>query len=338
MNTETFLSDISLELATRAHSGTSFVPERRGEQRRQEYAETLAADFVNLAKYADTDEKRATLETEFARYREGYRSRYTAYLSARSACVSTMIAGPSNFPVRSQQKKSAGADKRSDELSEYRTRALDAITKTLRPELRPIMSGDDDAPERLREKIAKAKATQERMKEANAAIRKHAKAGEAAQIVALVDLGFNEKVAAELIKPGHCCAYGFASYELTNNGANIRRMEQRLEQVERLQGAESREIEGEHATFEDAPAENRVRLTFPGKPDEETRKRLKQRGFRWAPSLGVWQAYRNWQSLDLAREIAGIKPQTTPTASDEPKTKPRLRYDWQTGQLAPVAA
>jgi hypothetical protein len=44
---------------------------------------------------------------------------------------------------------------------------------------------------------------------------------------------------------------------------------------------------------EDAPADNRIRLYFPDKPDEVTRSALKARGFRWTPSLGCWQAYRN---------------------------------------------
>ena len=35
----------------------------------------------------------------------------------------------------------------------------------------------------------------------------------------------------------------------------------------------------------------RFQITFNGKPDYDTRTILKQNGFRWAPSLGVWQCY-----------------------------------------------
>lgn len=35
----------------------------------------------------------------------------------------------------------------------------------------------------------------------------------------------------------------------------------------------------------------RYQITFNGKPDYDTRTILKQNGFRWAPSLGVWQCY-----------------------------------------------
>jgi hypothetical protein len=32
---------------------------------------------------------------------------------------------------------------------------------------------------------------------------------------------------------------------------------------------------------------------------------LKAAGFRWTPTLGCWQAYRNHNALTVAREIAG---------------------------------
>ena len=34
--------------------------------------------------------------------------------------------------------------------------------------------------------------------------------------------------------------------------------------------------------------------------------RLKGAGFRWTPSLGCWQAYRNHRALSVAKAIAGV--------------------------------
>lgn len=45
---------------------------------------------------------------------------------------------------------------------------------------------------------------------------------------------------------------------------------------------------------------------FPTKPDEAVRGRLKSHGFRWAPSIGAWQAYRNVRALAFAKEAAGV--------------------------------
>jgi hypothetical protein len=44
-------------------------------------------------------------------------------------------------------------------------------------------------------------------------------------------------------------------------------------------------------------------IFFPGKPDEKTRDSLKSSGFRWSPSSGAWQAYRNDRSRYYADHI-----------------------------------
>jgi len=300
-----FIADIPMSIACAAHAGTSFVPQRRGEQECQGYANTLAADYEMLSKYATTAEKQATLDAEFARYRTGYRRRTIAYLGARSRCLSSMITGPSRFPTARNAKRNASADSRCDDLIDYREAALYAIRRALCPELRPIMAGDDDAVDRLRAKIAKRNRLQQRMREANAAIRKHAKAGADAQVLALVHLDFTEEQARELLKPDFCGRIGFADYQLKNNNAQIRRLTERLGQIEVAQSTPATEIKGEHATMEDNPADNRVRLFFPGKPESDLRERLKRGGFRWAPSIGCWQAYRNHRTLDIARAVAG---------------------------------
>jgi len=308
-------NDIPLDVAQRAHAGTSFIPEERGEQERKSYASQLRLDHVELAKLATTEEKSATLEIEFARYREGFRDRYIAQLAAKARCISTMITGGSNFPTRRNQKRSAAADKRVSEMIQFRTRAIAAIRRELTPELAPIMAGDADAIARIDSKLESAEKLQALMVASNAAIRKHAGRdgfpypglGPEAQIAALVELGHQPKVAARLLEPDSMGRIGFADYEIKNNGANIRRMKARGAAIATTQAEPDLEFEGEHAKLLDCPRENRVRLFFPGKPDPEVRAGLKSAGFRWAPSIRCWQAYRNTRSLEVARRKAGIK-------------------------------
>lgn len=301
-----FANDIPLNIAHSAHAGTSFFPDKRGDQERDSYAATLTADYTALSKYAETPEKRALLDQEFARYRAGYRAKVIVALGARSRCMSTMITGRSNFPVRRQQKRSETADKRADEMIAFRERALDAIRKVLCPELRPIMAGDADAVTRLRERIAKDEKAQELMKAANAAIRRHRKAGADAQVAALVALGLHEKRARDLLVPDFMGRIGFADYELTNNGKRIRDNKARLLKLESDKAQDDTEEIREHARLVDSPADNRVRLFFPGKPSAEVRARLKGAGFRFAPTEGnAWQAYRNHNSMVVARREAG---------------------------------
>lgn len=97
-----------------------------------------------------------------------------------------------------------------------------------------IYSDDPDAADALRAKVAKLEATQAAMKAANAAIRKHAKAGADAQVAAMVALGFDEVRARKLLVPDFAGRIGFADFETKNNGANIRRLKARLAEVERV--------------------------------------------------------------------------------------------------------
>jgi hypothetical protein len=306
--TPNFSADIPLELATGAHAGTSHSPERRGEAEVSGYAQTLSADLAEFTALAEKHGTGDQLAELFPRYREGYKRCTLAHLSAKSRCLSTLIAGGSNFPVRRAEKANATEHRRLEEVLNCRKLWRKRILKAIVPNTDgPIMSGDADAVERLTDEIAKAEELQRRMKEANAAIRKHKKAGAAAQVAALVALGYPEARAALLLKPDACGRIGFADFELTNNNANIRRMKARLSIVEKAHATPATEQEGTKARLEDCPAENRVRLFYPGKPDADIRATLKSSGFRWTPSLGCWQAYRNNRALPMARHLAGLE-------------------------------
>jgi hypothetical protein len=294
-----FENDIPKDLALRAFDNVSHDPGGRGQRALADYKNTLEGDYAELLKQADTDEKRELLEKEFSRFRSGYSKRYTAWLHSASRCMSSFVTGPSNFPVDRARKYSRWEHNRSMALHEFRKRALASIVKTLHPELRPIMAGDGDAVERLRQKIREAEAFQKQMKEAN----KYYKRKGSLE-------GFEgpewllQKAASHLRfthgeKP-------FPSFASTNTSANIRRMKQRLEAISRDRAKEKTTAQGETAKVEDCPAENRVRIFFPGKPAQEIRTHLKKSGFRWSPTIGAWQAYRNPWALETARKLAGV--------------------------------
>jgi len=301
-----FEDDIPFDVAQRAHAGTSHTPEVRATSERAGYAATLQRDWSSFADGA-TPEQMAILVDEFARYRAGYRTRYLAMLQAKARCMSTMITGGSNFPVRRQRKLSDSADRHTTELIEFRTRALTAIRRAVHPELAPIMAGDVDAVERIDAKLTAAETQQELMVKTNRAIRANAKFGPERQIDALVDLGHARSTAALLLQPDELGRIGFADYQIKNNAANIRRMKMRGETIAEAKSVEDVTIEGVNARLVDSSSENRVRLFYSDKPDAAVRAGLKSAGFRWTPSLGCWQAYRNPRSLETARRKAGIE-------------------------------
>lgn len=301
---ETFISDVPERLAYAAHSGTSWVPEKRAVTTREEYAQDLVSIYESIKdKHVKTNADEDILEAYFPRFRDGYKKRYLAYLNSRSRIVSWGICGPSNFPVRRMEKRNMVANKRLNEFLDFRKRGQGAIVKALHPEWRPIMTGDADAIDRLREKLEEAEALQARMKAANAALRKYKKDGIERQVMAIMEVGLPASVAWELLNPDFMGNVGFARFQLTNNGARIRDMTARIEFLKRNQAKPVTEAKGDGVRIEDDPPANRIRLFFDSKPAYDIRSKLKANGFRWAPSNGAWQAYRNDRSMTLARSM-----------------------------------
>lgn len=168
-----------------------------------------------------------------------------------------------------------------------------------------ISSDDPDACQKLRAKIERAEQAQVAMKAANKVIRAAVKRGvtDATECPAWDEYlsqmqevfpGISGETAAKHLQPDFAGRIGFPSFELTNNNANIRRMKQRLQQLEEAAEAETIEAEPVEGlrVVENVEA-NRVQLFFDGKPDDETRARLKQGGFRWARSQAAWQRHLN---------------------------------------------
>lgn len=50
----------------------------------------------------------------------------------------------------------------------------------------------------------------------------------------------------------------------------------------------------------------KVVLQMPKEAAAKIRERLKHAGFRWSPTLGCWQAYRNSSTAETARKEAGL--------------------------------
>lgn len=294
--------DIPYEAARRAHHGTSFTPEKRAEQERTDYVnfmDALANEFVGYA----TDENRAEIAAELERFRQGYVKRRLAHLHARSRVLSSMITGPANFPVRRNEKANASADRRWQELDSYTKKVLDKLRNRFDPRRlahAPISSDDPEAIDKLREKVAEAEALQERMKAANRIVR--SKADDATKIERLMkELGMNRAKAAGLLTPDFMSRFGYPRYMLSNNNANIRRMKQRIAQLEKeaeraetlaaADDAEPEVING--GTIVENADIARLQIFFDGKPEAAVRQRLKANGFKWAPSQGAWQRLLN---------------------------------------------
>jgi hypothetical protein len=168
---------------------------------------------------------------------------------------------------------------------------------------RAISSDDPQAAQKIAARIKQLEAMQDSMKAANKIVK--GKGTNEEKIERLIDLlKCSETRAAKLLLPDWCGRVGFPNYELTNNSANIRRLKDRLETLRKQAEAEYKEQEIEGLRIVEDPDENRVQLFFDGKPDAETIKELKMRGFRWSPSAKAWQRHLNGTAQYAAECIA----------------------------------
>lgn len=207
-----------------------------------------------------------------------------AYEASRRA-VSGIEMGQPILVGHHSEGRHRGALKRSDSAMrrsvEESKRADELTRKAASVGAGGISSDDPDAIVKLRAKVESLKALQEKMKATNKAIK--ANKTPETQTAALVAMGYSESEAFGLLNPRFSNRPGFPAYTLTNNNANIRQTEKRIQSLEVATQRESVEAEGEGYSYQEDTDENRVMFRFPGKPDVETRQKLKDEGFKFSP-------------------------------------------------------
>ena len=288
-------------------------------------------DAAHAARVAAFEARRAARVERLEAAAQKAQARSNAAYAASSRAVEgipfgqpILVGHHSEGSHRAAIKRSHAAMDRScaeaDKAKHYAGRAASAASN------RAISSDDPNAPTKLREKLEKLERAQATMKAVNAAIRK---GDDAAAIAA----GVTEAQLAELKKGDYAGRIGFASYQLTNNSAEIRRVKKRLEQAEKQaqelaqQGEEGNPVEEiGGVTITDNVEENRLQLEFPGIPSEAVRKYLKGNGFKWSRSAGVWQRHRSNAATYHARQAAQMhEKEQQPEEPSEPEEEPQAQ-------------
>lgn len=163
-----------------------------------------------------------------------------------------------------------------------------------------ISSDDPEAVRKIKQELFDLESKQTEMREANKFVRKNDVPG-LQQL-----LGWPERACAKLLEPDFMGRKGFAGYELTNNSANIRRLKERLEQLQKRADAADTVEEIGNVTVEVTPSENRVRVRFPGKPSKDVIQRCRSYGFRWSPTEGAWQRFYSSSAAYWVKELANL--------------------------------
>lgn len=255
-----------------------------------------------------TDEQRERAEYLYNRYCSVLAEAINRDNEIGTRCPSVLICGAGNFPTRKKEKQIAAWDKN---MENWR-KADHYLDMLKRAHTLAVKSDDPEVLDFLRAKLAGLEEAYALMVSANAYYRKNKtlKGFE----------GIPADTMAWITRPGvylpggrngdgsPLAFYGkpFPTYELTNSNANIKRVKQRIETLEAVKASKPIEDEHDGYTYRENTEAMRVQLQFDGKPDDETRALLKRNGFRWAPSLGVWQRQLNDNGKYAAHRVMEV--------------------------------
>ena len=215
---------------------------------------------------------------------------------------SILIAGGSNFPARKKEKQNAARDSNYREWQDIQG-LLDKIRST---GMGGISADDPQAVQKLEKKLESLEKSQETMKAVNAYYRKH-KTLDGCPHLSPEQL---EKLKADMASSWHLGDKPFATWALSNNSAEIRRVKDRIKSLSQQKkiGFVGWEFDG--GKVEANTEANRLQIFFEDKPDEATREALKSNGFRWSPKAGSWQRQLTSNAYYAADYIKAIAPFT----------------------------
>lgn len=237
---------------------------------------------------------------------------------------SILIAGGSNFPVRKKEKQNAAADRNMEEWRDIQG-LLDKIRST---GMGGISADDPQAVSKLESKLAGLEKSQETMKAVNAYYRKH-KTLDGCPHLSPEQI---EKLKADMSSQWHLEDKPFASWALSNNNAEIRRVKERIKSL-----SQQKEIGYAGWDFAGGRVEantdaNRLQIFFDEKPDEATRAELKSNGFRWSPKEGAWQRQLTDNAYYAANYVKAIAPLTGEKPTDLQRAHIRAAKEKPQGQ------
>lgn len=279
------LSDL-WELCYRAYSGISFSPEKRATNTVKEYSELLQEDLNSLGENSGN-------------YKQKYIEKFSEWMHAKSNCISSMIAGPSNFPVNKANKANNSEQRKGEDFFNWREKYFKAVNRqrTLSPE-----EELDIALNRLDKLII----NQEMMKMANKVIKKNI--SEHQKMVEMEEIGVSESLIIESLKPDFLGRVGFPSYILTNNNSTIKRTQQKVvvmrNRIARKENFEPIQFNGGSITIED----DRVKVYHDSKPEKVVINELKSSGFRWSPFWKCWCRKHTGNAIEVAKKLSFVKP------------------------------
>lgn len=165
-----------------------------------------------------------------------------------------------------------------------------------------ISSDDPDAILKLEKKLAGLEKCQERMKSVNKIV-KNKKITAEEKLNKLIELGYKQESATELLNGDFLGRIGFAPYALQNNNAEINRVKKRIKSLSKIKNNDNVIEENNKFIFKINYEINRIMFIFDGKPEKEVREILGENSFNWSSYNNAWIRKISHNALYAANSI-----------------------------------
>lgn len=296
---------ISEETAHRANNANSMRDYKPGSATAiYRAAVDEAAALVEAQKAKVSPYYHDKLDSLLDRYTRRLADYYNAYYRNEASCPSILISGGSNFPVNKKSKQNARRDSLWQEYKDIE----DILDKIKSVGTGPVDLADPHAREMLTDQLQNLQKQLEDDKALNAYYRKHKGfegfPGISEETAARLSADFADtrKQCPWIDKP---CP----DYELTSLRGKIKRVQARLDELDKLQAAaqepaDSTKFDGGEI-IRNAEL-NRLQIIFDRIPDEETRSSLKSNGFHWSPRNQAWQRQLTQNAEFAAWRVLGL--------------------------------
>ena len=216
--------------------------------------------------------------------------------SIGTMCPSILIAGGDGVSARKKERQ----NRRMDAHMGKRTEIDKLLDRMHTIGTGGIKAGDANALVKLEAKRDDLTELQDRMKAVNAYWRKN-KTLDGCELLTTEQI---EKLKADMGRNWRTDCAPFPSYHLTNNNAEIRRLDKRIKELMEVKAGGDKEYSAENVDglkVIENTAIMRIQLIFDDRPDASVRDILKSWGFRWSPSQGAWQRMLNSNGRNAAR-------------------------------------
>ena len=278
--------DFDYEIIRRSYNGISFVPEKRAGDEITARVEWLNAEAAKFYGMCSNDDQRAYLAEQLPIFKARYLEHCRRLTAARGNCVSTMIAGPSNFPVRRAEKANATERRRYEEYEVWLKKARAAIAKGIAAR-KTAEQVDQESMGAVKSMIMRSYLNEQWGRQnCYGRFETWAKHNTPEMVQAALEFlreWQNKRFGGKGFTPRH------KIWALTG----MMPQEPKETTSETVNGVE---------IFRNADID-RVQLFFSGKPAADTINALKRHGWRWSPKNGAWQRQNTDNALASAREI-----------------------------------